>query len=180
MLKRDLTNKKFGRLTALFVHSKSRNGHIRWHCVCDCGAEKNVLSTHLLSKKTISCGQHVARNKDRKDWKGFEEISGILWNQIKRGADGSKGRRKIAFSITIKDVWTQFIKQNRKCALTGIKLFFPEKWDTTGTASLDRIDSSKGYTKNNIQWVHKDINRMKNSFNQDYFIEMCKNVAYNT
>jgi len=47
------------------------------------------------------------------------------------------------------------------------------------TASLDRIDSSKGYVKGNLQWVHKDINMMKNHYNQKYFIEICKKVATN-
>ena len=47
------------------------------------------------------------------------------------------------------------------------------------TASLDRIDSSKGYTTDNIQWVHKDINIMKNDYGNDYFIEICKKVAKN-
>ena len=37
--------------------------------------------------------------------------------------------------------------------------------------SLDRIDSSKGYEENNVQWVHKDINLMKNKYDNKYFIE---------
>ena len=45
------------------------------------------------------------------------------------------------------------------------------------TASLDRIDSNKGYTKDNVQFVHKDINWMKQDFEQNKFIEYCKKVA---
>ena len=47
------------------------------------------------------------------------------------------------------------------------------------TASLDRIDSSRGYTLDNIQWVHKDLNKMKTNYPNDYFIKMCKYVANN-
>ena len=47
------------------------------------------------------------------------------------------------------------------------------------TASLDRIDSTKGYSKDNIQWVHKDINCMKMDFSQQYFIDLCVKVAKN-
>jgi len=46
-----------------------------------------------------------------------------------------------------------------------------------GDASLDRIDNSKGYHLNNVQWVHKDVNRMKWIFEQDYFIKLCNKVS---
>lgn len=45
------------------------------------------------------------------------------------------------------------------------------------TASLDRIDSQQGYNSNNIQFVHKDVNMIKQIYTQDYFIKMCKLVA---
>lgn len=46
-----------------------------------------------------------------------------------------------------------------------------------GTASLDRKDNTRGYTLNNVQWVHKDVNIMKNTFDRDYFVSMCRRVA---
>jgi hypothetical protein len=45
------------------------------------------------------------------------------------------------------------------------------------TASLDRINSDLGYVYGNIQWIHKDINKMKNDYEQNYFILLCKKVA---
>jgi len=45
------------------------------------------------------------------------------------------------------------------------------------TASFDRIDSSTGYEKGNIQWVHVMVNMCKNKYSQDRFVEMCKAVA---
>lgn len=42
------------------------------------------------------------------------------------------------------------------------------------TASLDRIDSTKGYIKDNIQWIHKDIQRLKLNFSQTKLIELCQ------
>jgi hypothetical protein len=47
------------------------------------------------------------------------------------------------------------------------------------TASLDRIDSSKGYVIDNVQWLHRDINMMKQRFSQEYFINICKHIAEN-
>jgi hypothetical protein len=45
------------------------------------------------------------------------------------------------------------------------------------TASVDRIDSSKDYTQDNTQLVHVHINMMKQHYDQQYFIDMCKNVS---
>ena len=69
-----------------------------------------------------------------------------------------------------------------ECKCGGIKFayFFTKggnDWDHENTASLDRIDSSKGYVKDNVQWVHKDINRMKWNFPQDKFVKLCSFVA---
>ncbi len=60
------------------------------------------------------------------------------------------------------------------CALTDLPLNFHTKHKN---ASLDRIDNTKGYTIDNIQWVHKDINWMKGTFTQDQFIELCGSVG---
>ena len=78
-------------------------------------------------------------------------------------------------------MWDLFIKQNRKCALSGLELSFPKiNGDQSYTASIDRIDSSLGYIEGNVQWVHKDINIMKNKYDQDYFIQMCKLISENS
>ena len=62
--------------------------------------------------------------------------------------------------------------------MTGIDLTFDTLVNTfDGTASLDRIDSSKGYTKDNVQWVHKDINYIKRDLSDSEFITLCKKVA---
>jgi hypothetical protein len=79
--------------------------------------------------------------------------------------------RKIEWNITIIDMFANF---NGKCALTG--------WDIslkygTRTASLDRIDNTKGYLPNNIQWVHSMVNMSKNKYDNAKFIEMCCAIA---
>ena len=75
-------------------------------------------------------------------------------------------------------MWRLFLIQKRKCALTNKILNFGKRSRSVQcTASLDRIDSKKGYENGNVQWVHKDINKIKWDYDQDYFIEMCKLVA---
>ena len=100
-----------------------------------------------------------------------------MWGSIVRSASGKGKRANIGISISIEEAWNLFLSQNRKCALSGIEIYCSPTNRAKGTASLDRIDSSIGYHSENVQWVHKDINRMKNIFSQEYFIAMCKHVA---
>ena len=54
--KNDLTNQKFGKLTALYPTNKRSNGHIIWHCKCDCGNECDVNASKLKEGSVKSCG----------------------------------------------------------------------------------------------------------------------------
>ena len=54
---KDITNKKFGRLTALYQTDKRTNSGISfWHCKCECGNEKDIRITSLLNGETQSGG----------------------------------------------------------------------------------------------------------------------------
>ena len=90
--------------------------------------------------------------------------------------------RNIEVHCTIQDAWKQFEKQDGKCALSGAILSLPLSYkDKKFTnASLDRIDSSKPYDVDNIQWVDKHINIMKNALPENDFIEICRRIVENT
>lgn len=71
------------------------------------------------------------------------------------------------------------MKQERRCALTGLELTFGGKareW-ASKTASLDRIQSMYGYTINNIQWIHKRIQWMKSDMQEIEFIRWCEVIV---
>jgi len=95
-----------------------------------------------------------------------------IWNNFVRGAKN----RNIPFNITKEYVWEIYEKQNRKCAYTGLDLEFSNTCIKT-TASLDRIDSDIGYEVGNIQILHKALNLLKGSVNNEVFIHICKLVA---
>jgi len=97
-------------------------------------------------------------------------VTGTFWSHICTAARA----RNIAVEITKEDAWQVFVAQEGRCALSGEIIGFSSEYST---ASLDRVDSTRGYTKNNIQWVHKAINIMKNDLIQDDFIYFCKRVA---
>lgn len=55
----DLTNQIFGKWTVLYKTDKrSVNGGIYWHCKCECGREKDILSQSLRLGRSLSCGNH--------------------------------------------------------------------------------------------------------------------------
>jgi hypothetical protein len=101
-------------------------------------------------------------------------MSGTQYNVIRANAR----RRHIIFNVSIKYLWDLFLKQNKKCALTGIPLIFETRCAACdGNASLDRIDSSKGYIEGNVQWTHKEVNVMKLNHDLDHFVELCRKVV---
>jgi hypothetical protein len=135
-----------------------------------------VASGNLVRKPRgiISCG--CVNHERPGNYRGYEEITGSHWGRIRKRAS-SKG---YPFEISIEYAWEVFLKQGRRCAITGVEIVFSRRvkeWRFTQTASLDRVDSSKGYVEGNVQWVHKDINVMKNSHAQDEFVEWCKKVV---
>lgn len=75
--------------------------------------------------------------------------------------------------------WKLFLGQGRRCALTGLVLeLSPSKMNKgASTASLDRIDSAKGYIAGNVQWVHIVINMMKQTLSDEEFVLWCHRVA---
>lgn len=161
---------------------------IRFECLCDCGNKFYELPRQIINNSRKTCGKNTCPYKIELNsingnkssigsFTGYEEIYGSYWAGIRIRAEN----RNIDFNITIQEAWDLYVKQDRKCALTGVDLIFGQTWKDCNkgrsTASLDRIDSNKDYTIDNIQWVHKDINIMKMDLKNEDFIEWCKKVS---
>lgn len=170
----DLTGQIFGHLIVIRRGSNRKTGHSTWVCrEIETGIEKPVTTNHLINRGTKSFSFGFKTGSEHKQWKGCGKISGTYWETVKRHAL----ERKLEFSITIEQAWDLYQKQDRKCSLSGVDIYFGESNACTYTASLDRISSSKGYTLDNIQWVHTKVNIMKNKFDQDEFIDFCKKIS---
>jgi hypothetical protein len=141
-----------------------------------CGTIKTMSWETVKVAQSCGCKPMVCGNK-HKSWQGVGNLSGEFFNRLKRNAI----KRGIIFDLTKEFLWDLYEKQNGKCALTGLNISLadksPEKDNLSCTASVDRIDSEKGYQEDNIQWVHQDLNFMKQRFKQDHFINMCKLVV---
>jgi hypothetical protein len=181
----EVKGKKFGHL---ILKEKIKelinygNYKISWICECVCGKIVKRRQSDLFSNNTFSCGcmhkhKHLQPNQFSQ-WKGCGELDGSHFAEIKNRAKTHNHE----FNITIEYLWELFLAQNRQCKLTNLPLTLltqrrKRKPGAEQTGSLDRIDSNKGYIEGNVQWIHKDVNRMKNYYSQDYFIEICRLVT---
>jgi hypothetical protein len=161
-------------LTLVERIQKDHNTYFK--CLCDCGAEKIIHCGNWGRQK--SCGDWTKHfsGPNAKRYGGYQELSGKYWYSIKQGAI----KRKIDFDLLIEDAFNLFENQNRKCALSGIDITLLSTNQIKQTASLDRIQSGKGYVLSNIQWVHKDINNLKMEFSTHDFLQWCHRVVQYT
>lgn len=85
--------------------------------------------------------------------------------------------KNIYFDITKEDLLNLWDKQNGKCALTGLDMTYDRyKGRIYTNVSVDRIDSSKGYTKDNIQLVCMAANQAKSDLTDEELYEICKGI----
>jgi hypothetical protein len=179
MVINNIVGKKFGFLEVIEDSGKRRkpSGGVLWRVKCICGNERLMPKGSLERNKSCGCKKADSQSKSlRKSLNrgGYEEIYATHWNGLKKEAK----KRRLDFGISAKYVWELFLKQNRACSITGVPLTFCSRCDSyDGTASLDRIDSTKGYVEGNVQWVHKNINMMKQQYSTELFFDWCKKVV---
>lgn len=168
----DLTGNIYGRLTVLRMNVDKP--YARWLCLCECGNEYVASSHGLKHLKVSQCRECSCPRQP------VTQLQQAYWSGLKSGAK----RRGIKFSITKEYSYRLFLKQRRKCKLSGVDIAFAatsrrHKVNRETTASLDRIDSTRGYIKGNVQWLHKDVNMMKTKLTQDEFKEYCRLITEN-
>lgn len=153
------------------IFKKETNRSTYWKVRCKCGFEDIRDASHLVQGKTSSCKScaalklpfeqsYLRKVKERANINGFE------------------------FNLDLEYLMSIF---TGKCALSGVDIQFGKHWKlklSDQTASLDRIDNTKGYIIGNVQWVHKQVNFMKGTMKQEEFINFCKLISdasiYNT
>jgi hypothetical protein len=133
-----------------------------------CKSEFFTTPTKVHSGHTKSCG--CTRIGKRT---GSKYFSGNFLDRCKKGAKA----RNIKWSVTNEELDYIMESQLFKCNLSKQELRYGYIPINEYTASIDRIDSKKHYTKDNIQILNKDVNLGKQSLSQNEFIKLCKEVA---
>lgn len=169
-------NQIYGNLKTI-EKAYSKPGAVYWKFECLlCGNEHIACVSDVRRGKIKSCGCKINQKQRNGMWKGYEDLSGRLYGHYKSNAK----KRGIDWKVSIEDLWEVYLKQNKKCAYTDVELIIGvinESSRTAINASLDRIDSKIGYTKDNIQWVYKPINNLKNTLSHDEFLNLCFMVS---
>jgi len=179
------------------------NKRTYWLVKCSCGNENFIRHDILQSGNASKCrvcankenyinniklGKMHSKNYSPKHY-GVGDLPKILYSHYKYGAK----LRNLEFEVSIQYLWDLYLKQKGKCSLSGVDIYLKsqEKFSTITkvengnrnidyskfNASLDRIDSSKGYTEDNVQWVERKINIIKHDLSQNEFINICKLIT---
>lgn len=161
---------RFGELTVL-EELPSRGKRRVFLCHCTCGRDITRLLQDLRMGRDCCRACAIERRQKHPTLRG---LNGGRWYRLLYMAR----IRGLPVTISMEEAVLLFERQNGHCAISGLPLVFHRtSTSTDGTASLDRIDSSKGYCVGNIQWVHKDVNRMKQDLPLDRFLELCSLIA---
>ena len=150
----------------------NKNPDRLWYCSLSCAGikNKNSLGKHLA----VGNPKSLVSNNRRTKLTEFKWFMRVIRQRSK------------AFNIDEAYLKTLWEGQGGKCPLTGWDLTLPKHscdWYSDDNkhvrASLDRIDSSKGYIKDNVRFIAVIANYCKNSFSDDEVKLFCKAVVEN-
>ena len=159
--KRDLAGQKFARLTVVQT-GPTYGKKTRWFCHCDCGAWTLVTTSHLVTGQTKSCG--CAKSESGKV------------SYTKHGLAHSKAYQ--VWHAMVQRCYRETCRSYPRYGGRGIKIcerwhrfenFYEDMGNPPKSYSLDRIDNSLGYSKENCRWAtwkEQQNNRRSNRYHE--------------
>jgi|SRR5882724_7468475 len=159
--------------------------------ICDqCKQSYNITISERASQlKKFKCQFNSCSNKCRIIYLNANGLNRGTKRQINKFSPFQKlfyiiKNNKHQFDLTVQDIFDAWQIQQGKCAVTGLLMSLPthpkDKTPTTPNwASVDRIDSSKPYTKSNVQMVCLSVNLAKNDFTDGQIRQFIKQLREN-
>lgn len=168
----DLQGQKFGKLLVIErTSSPTKDQHVYWRCICECGRETRSSGVSLRSgtKSCKTCG--TAPRK-------------AVWQQILRLYKSNAKNKNHAFELTT-EKFVSLISSN--CDYCGRKPH-QKLWQGKSSAlhlafrwnGIDRVDSAKGYVEGNVVPCCKPCNEMKSDRSREEFLELIKAVYHHS
>lgn len=168
----DITNQRFGRLTAKEYAFTEKGKSSTWRCLCDCGKETLVVLTSLKNGNTQSCGcLKIERTKAKvaKHKKSHSSEYHAWGNMIQRCSNSNHPEYKNygARGIMVCEEWR-----------SSFERFFEDMGEKPSPKfSLDRINNEKGYFKENCRWTDAST-QATNQREKENKTTGIKNISY--
>lgn len=156
--------------TATKLHSTPPNNNLQTKIP----TEPTTTPTEPTTTPTTPKPERIDATK-LKDYNNKNPLH-ATWSRVFSRQKYDAKRSGKSWTITQEQAWNIINEQNWRCALSGDK-FTPAGGRTDTQASLDRIDSAKGYEPDNIQYVTLRVNWLKREMPQNIFVALCKKIA---
>ena len=140
---------------------------------CSClihGSHNDFRSTKSTSSAGIVHEYIKCLICERERGRKMRKKNPLSFMHAERKYHSKKNNKK--FELTFNDILDIYSRQNGKCALTNITFGY-----VLNKPSIDRIDSKKGYLRQNCQLVIYDVNRMKSDLPLKEFKYQCNLVS---
>lgn len=145
-----------------------------------CGNDEISDFYHKRKNKCKVCLSNEYRSReDKEDYINKQRIwrSNNLIHYRVESAKHRALRKGIVFEITDEDIKEKLNNQGDRCFISNQPISMIE--NNWYSLSLDRLDNSIGYTKDNTIVVTKFVNTSKNDLSLSVFIKMLKEVCDN-
>jgi len=166
---KDLSGKRYGRLTVIKPCGKNKYGKYMFLCKCDCGNDCITLGNGLQCGNTLSCGclrlekslekvraltkHNMSNTRIYNIWHTMIQRCYYLKHKSYRNYGGR--------GITVCDEW-----QGKHGAENFINWAMVNGY--ADSLTIDRIDNDKGYSPDNCRWVTMKV--QENNTRRNHYI----------